>query len=151
MIRAYLGLGANLGQAQDNLLWAIERLRVREGVQVVRCSSFYRSAPVDATGPDYLNAVLEIETSLSAPLLLRELQDIESAGGRRRPYRNAPRMLDLDLLLYGSGRISSPQLEVPHPRMHERAFVLLPLAELDDSLVCAEQLRSVAHQDISRL
>jgi len=98
----------------------------------------YRSAPVDAEGPDYLNAVAELHTSLDALALLRRLQAIENAHGRLRPYRNAPRTLDLDLLWYGGQTIALPDLHVPHPRMHERAFVLLPLMELAPDL-CVKQ------------
>ncbi len=151
MTLAYLGLGANLGPARDTLAWAIEQLRAVPGSRVLRCSSFYRSAPVDASGPDYVNAVVEMETSLCAPALLLAMQAIEQAGGRLRPYRNAPRTLDLDLLLFGQGRIVSAELEVPHPRMDQRAFVLLPLSELDPALVSASQLAAVGKQVIARL
>jgi 2-amino-4-hydroxy-6-hydroxymethyldihydropteridine diphosphokinase len=118
------------------------------GSRAVRSSRLYRSAPVDAGGPDYLNAVAELTTVLTAPDLLRALQALEGAAGRQRPYRNAPRTLDLDLLLYGDARIESPQLSLPHPRMWERAFVLLPLAELAPHCVPEAALAAVAAQAI---
>ena len=114
-------------------------------------SSLYRSAPVDAGGPDYINAVIEVRTSLTAPDLLAQLQRIEQGAGRTRPYRNAPRTLDLDLLLYGSGSIASERLTVPHPRMGERAFVLLPLAEIAPQAVPPEALAAVTSQVIARV
>jgi 2-amino-4-hydroxy-6-hydroxymethyldihydropteridine diphosphokinase len=106
---------------------------------------------VHATGPDFINAVLAIKTGLSAYDLLAHLQQIELACGRERPYRNAPRTLDLDLLLFGTARIHSPSLQVPHPRMVDRAFVLRPLSEIASELVSATQLQAVADQPISRL
>jgi 2-amino-4-hydroxy-6-hydroxymethyldihydropteridine diphosphokinase len=150
-VTAYIGLGANLGDAKlavDAALDAIARL---PQTQRVRRSSLYRSAPVDAGGPDFINAVAEVRTALTAPGLLRELQAIESAAGRERPYRNAPRTLDLDLLLYGDGRIDSPALTVPHPRMRERAFVLLPLAEIAPRWLPASQTAAIAAQRIERI
>jgi 2-amino-4-hydroxy-6-hydroxymethyldihydropteridine diphosphokinase len=99
-------------------------------------------------GGDYLNAVVEVETSLPAPELLDRLQQIEQLAGRERPYRNAPRTLDLDILLYGSASIRSPRLTLPHPRMDGRAFVLVPLAEIAPALVAAGQLAAIAGQAI---
>lgn len=148
---AFIGLGANLGDAQRALHDAIDALGRLPGTQLVRSSSFWRSAPVDAGGPDYCNAVAKVQTRLPAPDLLRELHAIERAAGRARPYRNAPRTLDLDLLLYGSGRIDSAVLTVPHPRLRERAFVLLPLAELAPELVTQADRAAVAWQRIERL
>jgi 2-amino-4-hydroxy-6-hydroxymethyldihydropteridine diphosphokinase len=106
---------------------------------------------VDATGPDYLNAVVELRTTLTAMDVLALLQALENQAGRERPYRNAPRTLDLDLLLYGDAHIEAPALEVPHPRMWGRAFVLLPLAELAPERVSGEALASVQNQAIDRL
>jgi len=94
-------------------------------------SSFYCTTPVDASGPDYLNAVAVLRTGLSPEALLAALQAIEQAHGRERPYRNAPRTLDLDLLLHGIKVLDTPALQLPHPRMHQRAFVLAPLLEID--------------------
>jgi 2-amino-4-hydroxy-6-hydroxymethyldihydropteridine diphosphokinase len=150
-VSAYVGLGANLGDAQANLRAALRALADVAQVQVVQTSSFYSSAPVDSTGPDYVNAVVELRTTLTAPALLAAMQAIEQALGRQRPYRNAPRTLDLDLLLYGQANIQSPTLTVPHPRMYERAFVLLPLAQLAAKQVSAAQLQAVSAQRVRRL
>jgi 2-amino-4-hydroxy-6-hydroxymethyldihydropteridine diphosphokinase len=129
----------------------VQALSNAPGVSRVRASRLYRSAPVEANGPDFINAVVELQTTLSAPALLDALQAIENAAGRQRPYPNAPRTLDLDLLLYGCASVSSPRLRVPHPRMGQRAFVLQPLAELAPERVTAEQLRAVADQSIEPL
>lgn len=149
-VTAYIGLGANLGAAEQAVRSAITQLDTSPGVRLVQASSLYRSAPVDASGPDYLNAVAEIATTLTAPHLLTTLQAIEQAAGRERPYVNAPRTLDLDLLLYGSARVDSPALTVPHPRMWVRAFVLLPLHEIAPGLVPREALSAVSGQGIAR-
>jgi len=114
-------------------------------------SSFYRSAPIDSSGPDYVNAVVQLQTNLIAPELLAQLQTIEQGAGRERPYRNAPRTLDLDLLLFGDASIQSPSLTLPHPRMWQRAFVLLPLAEIAPALVSAALLDSVKDQILERV
>jgi 2-amino-4-hydroxy-6-hydroxymethyldihydropteridine diphosphokinase len=148
---AFVGLGGNLGDARTTLRGAVDSLRALAIEGTLQVSSLYASAPVDSSGPDYLNAVASLHTALTAPALLSELQRIESAAGRERPYRNAPRTLDLDLLLYGSARILSPSLTVPHPRMHERAFVLLPLFELDPLLVLPAWRKAVAGQSVRRL
>lgn len=150
-VLAYVGLGANLGDAGAALQTALSRLAQAPGVLACRSSGLYRSAPVDATGPDYLNAVAELRTTLTAMDVLALLQALENQAGRERPYRNAPRTLDLDLLIYGDARIQAPTLEVPHPRMWGRAFVLLPLAELAPERVSAEVLASVQDQAIARL
>lgn len=150
-VTAYVGLGANLGDAAQAVREAIARIAELPHTTVTRQSSLYRTAPVDAGGPDYINAVAEISTRLAAPDLLAQLQRIERAAGRERPYRNAPRTLDLDLLLFGSARIDSTRLQVPHPRMNTRAFVLVPLAEIAPHLVQAAQLEAVAGQRLERL
>jgi 2-amino-4-hydroxy-6-hydroxymethyldihydropteridine diphosphokinase len=106
---------------------------------------------VDSSGPDYLNAVVEISTTLAPPDLLAALQAIEQAAGRERPYRNAPRTLDLDILLYDELTLDSPALTIPHPRMDQRAFVLVPLAEIAPQRVSAQQLQAVQDQAITRL
>lgn len=131
----YLGLGANLGNAQATLLQAAADVAGLSAVSAFQLSPLYRTAPVDSAGPDYINAVAALRTSLPAKDLLRALQQIEDRYGRERPYRNAPRTLDLDVLLYGSQAINEADLTVPHPRMHERAFVLKPLSDLDPDLV----------------
>jgi 2-amino-4-hydroxy-6-hydroxymethyldihydropteridine diphosphokinase len=148
-VTAYIALGANLGDRHATLQQAMQALGAMAGSGAMRSSRFYRSAPVDAGGPDYLNAVAELTTALTAPDLLRALQALENAAGRQRPYRNAPRTLDLDLLLYGDARIDSAQLSVPHPRMWERAFVLVPLAELAPQCVPEAALAAVAAQAIA--
>lgn len=133
---AWIGIGANLGDARANVLDAIERLARLPGARLVQASSLYRTAPIDSSGDDYVNAVAALDTDLDPHALLQALLAIEQAHGRERPYRNAPRTLDLDLLLYGDEIIiDAPTLIVPHPRMHERAFVLAPLAEVAPDLV----------------
>ena len=148
---AWIGLGANLGDARAALRSAVQAMAALPGTRLLRVSSLYRSAPVDAGGPDYLNAVAELDTTLAPLELLHALQRIEQAAGRERPYRNAPRTLDLDVLLYGSQSIATPTLTVPHPRLWERAFVLLPLAELRPGWATPAQLRAVAGQRIECL
>jgi 2-amino-4-hydroxy-6-hydroxymethyldihydropteridine diphosphokinase len=150
-VTAYVALGANLGDAADALQQAVQSMAQTAGISRVRCSRLYRSAPVDASGPDFINAVVELRTVLTAPDLLDALQAMEAAAGRQRPFRHAPRTLDLDLLLYGSANVSSPRLTVPHPRMGERAFVLVPLSELAPHLVSAGQLAAVGDQSIEPL
>ena len=154
---AYIGIGANLGDARANVADAVERLRRLDGCALLAVSSLYRSAPIDSGGDDYINAVARIATTLDAPALLQALLAIEQAHGRERPYRNAPRTLDLDLLLYGDRQIASAALTVPHPRMTERAFVLVPLLELAPALVipgcgpAQQYAAAVADQGISLL
>ena len=132
MTKAYVALGANLGNPQEALQAALEDLRQTAGVGETAVSSFYRTAPVESSGPDYVNAVAEVATTLAASELLHVLQRIENAHGRVRPVGvvNAPRTLDLDLLLFGKDTVATPELTVPHPRMHLRAFVLVPLLEI---------------------
>ena len=130
---------------------ALQQLAQLPHSSLLRASSLYRSAPVDGSGPSYINAVACLQTQLTAPDLMLALQTLEQQAGRERPYRNAPRTLDLDLLLYGSAHVSSPALTVPHPRMHQRAFVLVPLAEIAPALVSPQQLQAVAGQVIERL
>jgi 2-amino-4-hydroxy-6-hydroxymethyldihydropteridine diphosphokinase len=132
---AYVGIGANLGDARANVLDAIARLSLLAGSTLLHTSSMYRTAPIDSSGDDYVNAVACLDTSLDAHDLLGALQDIEQAHGRERPYYNAPRTLDLDLLLYDDETIATDTLSVPHPRMHERAFVIAPLLEIAPDVV----------------
>jgi len=131
---AWVGLGANLGDPPATLRRALADLAAHPQVRQDALSRFYRTAPVGADGPDYVNAVVRLRTTLAPLELLDLLQDIERRHGRRRPYRNAPRTLDLDLLAYSGMRLASPRLTLPHPRMHERAFVLCPLADIDPGL-----------------
>lgn len=132
--RIFVGLGANLGDARATLEAALAALAALPDTRLMARSSYYRTAPVDAGGPDYLNAVAELRSSLAPEALLDALQAIEQQHGRERPYRNAPRTLDLDLLLVGALRLDTPRLTLPHPRLHQRAFVLAPLAELAPEL-----------------
>jgi 2-amino-4-hydroxy-6-hydroxymethyldihydropteridine diphosphokinase len=150
-VTAYIALGANLGDAQHQVQQALTALGQMPGTVLAQHSALYRTAPVDATGPDYINAVAEVHTTLTAPALLDALQALEQAAGRQRPYRNAPRTLDLDILLYGTARIDSERLTIPHPRMQERAFVLVPLADIAPGWVKAAQLEKVAFQGLNRL
>lgn len=150
-VAAFVALGANLGDAAATVRAAMQALGQLPHTSLVRGSGLYRSAPLLASGPDFINAVACIHTALSAPELLLQLQQLEQDFGRRRPYANAPRTLDLDLLLYGQGVIHSARLELPHPRMWQRAFVLLPLAEIAPELVGRPLLASVSGQTISRL
>ena len=131
----YIGIGSNLGDARDNVERAAHRLANIRDTRFVGQSSLFRTAPLEANGDDYINAVARVDTRLTASQLLQALQAIEQDFGRERPYPNAPRTLDLDLLLYGSQTISTAPLTVPHPRLTQRAFVLIPLLQLDPLIV----------------
>ncbi|SAK53173.1 2-amino-4-hydroxy-6-hydroxymethyldihydropteridinepyrophosphokinase [Caballeronia catudaia] len=144
MTIAYLGLGANLGDARQTLKDAVVCLAQQHTITVLAKSSVYRTAPIDASGDDYFNCVVKLETSLPARSLLRLCHHIEEQFGRERPYRNAPRTLDLDILLYGASSIDEADLVVPHPRMTERAFVLVPLVELEPELILPQRDRADA-------
>lgn len=150
-VLAYIALGANLGDAQAAVFAAIDAIAALPETRVLRASRLYRSAPFEASGPDFINAVIAVQTRLPARELLSELQQIETDAGRLRPYKNAPRTLDLDILLYGDSVLVTPALQLPHPRMFERAFVLLPLAEIAPERVSAAQLAAVANQRIERV
>lgn len=132
MTRAYIALGANLGDPIGMLQSVCRELNQRPDTKLIAQSRFYRTAPIESSGPDYVNAVVEIETSMSAADLLLWLQQLENQHGRVRPQGviNAPRTLDLDVLLFGQECIATEVLTVPHPRMHQRAFVLVPLLEI---------------------
>lgn len=149
-VLAYVGLGANLGDAAAAVQSALQALGSLPSTELVAQSSLYHSAPHETDGPDYINAVAAVRTRLTAPALLDALQALELQAGRERPYRYAPRTLDLDLLHYGGASIASPRLTVPHPRASQRAFVLLPLAEVAPDRVSAAQLQAVADQPIRR-
>ena len=146
----WIGLGANLGERADTLRLAIGAIDAISETRVQRVSSLYRSTPVDAGGPDYLNAVAELSTTLAPQALLQALQAIELAAGRQRPYRNAPRTLDLDIVDWADTTIDTATLTVPHPRLWQRAFVLRPLAELVPQRVPASALQAVQTQAIER-
>ena len=131
IVDAFVGLGANLGSPETQVRGAIAALAKFPRTRLLAASSLYRSAPVGVGGqPDFVNAVAKVETGLEARELLDELLGTEARFGRERPSPGAARTLDLDLLLYGDRIIDEPGLVVPHPRMHERAFVLMPLAEI---------------------
>jgi 2-amino-4-hydroxy-6-hydroxymethyldihydropteridine diphosphokinase len=130
-VRAYVGMGANLGDPAAQVRAAIAALASLPRTRLAGASSLYRTAPVGyADQPDFVNAVAALDTELPPHELLEALQAIERGAGRSRSFRNAPRTLDLDLLLYGDATLDGPALSVPHPRMHERAFVLAPLVEI---------------------
>ncbi len=148
---AWVALGGNLGDARQSVQQALQALDALPQTRLEAASSLYRTAPVDASGPDFINAVARLRTSLAPLALLQALQGLEQQAGRERPYRNAPRTLDLDVLLYSGVRQQTPELELPHPRMLQRAFVLVPLAEIDAELVPPEMLQAVADQAIERL
>ncbi|HEV3009704.1 MAG TPA: 2-amino-4-hydroxy-6-hydroxymethyldihydropteridine diphosphokinase [Burkholderiales bacterium] len=144
MTIAYVGIGSNLDDPRTHVLQAFKELDQLPHTRVVKRSSLYRSAPMGHTEqPDFINAVARLETGLPAERLLAELQEIEARHGRSRSFANAPRTLDLDVLLYGEVALALPGLTVPHPRMHERAFVLKPLVEISPEL----QLRFKAELD----
>jgi 2-amino-4-hydroxy-6-hydroxymethyldihydropteridine diphosphokinase len=154
---ALIGLGANLGDPRAAFRAALRGLACQAGITVLRVSSLHASRPVDADGPDYLNAVALLAVRLSPLALLEALQAQEGAAGRTRAYRNAPRTLDLDLILYGTVQLHTPRLTLPHPRAHGRRFVLEPAHEVwPDALLpghgpLAVLLLAVADQDVRRL
>lgn len=157
LVRAWIGIGANLGNAEGNVRVALERLAKLPSTQLEKTSSLFRSAPVDASGDDYINAVARISTRLPVRELLAQLHGLEREFGRERTFRNAPRTLDLDILLYGDDKIDTRDLVVPHPRMTQRAFVLLPLLQIDPFITIPGMgpahgfVPSVAGQAIQRL
>ena len=152
-VQAFVGLGANLGDAVATLRWALSALAELPLTQVLARSGLYQSEALDCEpgAPPFINAVACLSTGLSAPRLLAVLQQLEQTAGRQRPYRNAPRTLDLDLLLYGEGRIESASLCVPHPRMDQRAFVLRPLAEIAPQWAAAAAAPALASQVLRRM
>lgn len=148
-VTAFIALGANLGDARVAVLQALDALSALAETRLMARSRLYRTAPHEANGPDFINAVARIETGLTAPALLDALQAIENAAGRERPYPNAPRTLDLDILLYGDAHVDSLRLAVPHPRMRGRAFVLHPLADVAPERVSKADLQAVQDQTIA--
>jgi len=149
---AYVGVGSNLDEPRRQVLQALTELDRLPHTRVVKKSSLYRTAPIGhADQPDFINAVAQLETGLPAERLLAELQDVEARHGRERSFPNAPRTLDLDILLFGNATIRSSALTVPHPRMHERAFVLKPLLEISPHLPFKPQLDACADQTIERI
>jgi 2-amino-4-hydroxy-6-hydroxymethyldihydropteridine diphosphokinase len=150
-VRACVALGANLGDARNTVLKAFDALALLPSTELTHRSLLYRTAPHEAKGPDFVNAVARIDTRMTAPDLLEALQAIENQAGRLRPYAHAPRTLDLDLLFYGDAQMHSPRLTLPHPRWRERAFVLYPLADAWPERVKPEDLSRVAGQGVDRL
>lgn len=132
---AYIGLGGNLSDPFSAIAQALDVLRQSPGIVGVRSSACYRTTPVQSSGPDFCNAVAEINTNLTAAEILTLLLSIEQQFGRARSVRNAPRTLDLDLIAYGHQRQTDPFVTIPHPRAHERAFVLVPLCELNPNVL----------------
>jgi 2-amino-4-hydroxy-6-hydroxymethyldihydropteridine diphosphokinase len=135
-VAAYIGVGANIGSPEEQVRNALDELANLPATRLERVSSLYRTAPVGFVDqPDFVNAVAKVETALDARELLDALLGIERRHGRVREFPNGPRTLDLDVLLYGDMELNEPGLIVPHPRMHERAFVMVPLAEIAPELL----------------
>lgn len=149
-VLACVALGANLGDAKATVQNAITALCQLPQTHLTKCSSLYRTAPFEAQGPDFINAVVLLRTQLEPLVLLHALQALETQHGRARPYKNAPRTLDLDLIFYGDLQMTSVELTLPHPRWHERAFVLHPLAEVWPERVSSAQMQAVADQDVEK-
>ncbi|CCO08672.1 2-amino-4-hydroxy-6-hydroxymethyldihydropteridine diphosphokinase [Desulforamulus hydrothermalis] len=157
MTVAYIGLGSNLGKRESYIKNALAELAAAPGIQLLRVASLYETAPWGKTDQDrFLNTVAEVTTCLEAEQLLRVLLEIETRLGRTRDVKWGPRTIDLDLLLYGNRQINLPHLQVPHPHLTRRAFVLVPLAELCPALVLpagrVEELAAAmaAEQDIKK-
>ncbi len=148
---ACVALGANLGDAVATVQQALRDVACLPDTQLFKASSLYRSAPYEAQGPDFINAVALLHTQLGPLALLHALQALELASGRERPFKNAPRTLDLDIVFYGDVELATHELTLPHPRWHERAFVLQPLAEIWPERVSAAQLAAVQTQIIQRM
>ena len=134
MAIVFLGIGSNLGNRSENIKIAIECLEHTKGIKVKKVSSLSESKPQKASGPDYLNGVIKIETKNSPKDLLAILKKCEQGLGRVRTFKNAPRVIDLDILLYDEEIVDEAQLKIPHPRMFERDFVMKPLLEIEPQL-----------------
>lgn len=150
-VSAYVALGANLGDAALAVRQALLAIAALPHTQLQQASPLLSSAPVDAAGPVFVNAVAHIHTGLNAIELLQALQHFEAAAGRTRDYHHAPRTLDLDLLFYGDAQMQSEFLTLPHPRWQQRAFVLLPLQVVCPSKVTPQMLQAVADQSVTWL
>lgn len=151
MVQVCVAFGANLGEAQATVLQAIQDVGALANTQLRIASSLYASAPYEAIGPEFVNAVAMYDTDLPPLELLDALQNLETIAGRERPFLNAPRTLDLDIIFYGDVALDSPRLTLPHPRWQERAFVLVPLAEISPAKVSPALLSSVSNQPVSRI
>ncbi|MCR6474558.1 2-amino-4-hydroxy-6-hydroxymethyldihydropteridine diphosphokinase [Variovorax sp. ZS18.2.2] len=150
-MQAFVAIGANLGDAEASVKAAMAAIGALQRTTVTARSSLYRSEPVDAEGPDFVNAVVAVRTGLDAEQFLVALQRLETQAGRERPFPNAPRTLDLDLLMHGNSVMDTPTLTLPHPRMRERAFVLKPLAEIAPDKVPRAALARVTGQVVKRI
>ena len=157
MALAFIGLGGNIGDVKQLIKDAIVCLAQRPELKVITRSCMYKSAPVEADGNDFVNAVISLETEISPQELLFICQQIELQFGRERSYKNAPRTLDLDILTYDKVSITDGNLTIPHPRMTERAFVLLPLLEISPDFdlpglgKISEYVKNVSHQRIEKI
>jgi 2-amino-4-hydroxy-6-hydroxymethyldihydropteridine diphosphokinase len=158
MAVALIALGSNLQQPETQVSKAIEVLSNTPGLSLIKASSLYATAPVGYDNqPDFINAVVQMATEISAPQLMQLLLDIEQTFGRERPFPNAPRILDLDLLDYDGMHLETQLLKLPHPRMHERGFVILPLAEIVPDFMLpqgksvVEWIAEYPHQDVKKL
>ncbi|OAM51453.1 2-amino-4-hydroxy-6-hydroxymethyldihydropteridine diphosphokinase [Methylovorus sp. MM2] len=158
MSRAYIALGSNLKSPEEQVSNALAELDSITGTKLIKASSLYRTAPIGYDNqPDFINAVAEIETSLPPLDLLHALLALETTYGRERPFPNAPRVLDLDLLTYEDIVLNSETLTLPHPRMHERGFVMIPLAEIAPDLVIGQHgkitklAQDYANQGVERI
>ena len=151
MVQVCVAFGANLGDARATVLRAIQEVGALPATQLQIASSLYASAPHEAEGPEFVNAVAMYATDLPPVELLDALQNLENLAGRERPFPNAPRTLDLDIIFYGDLALETPRLTLPHPRWQERAFVLVPLLEISADKVPTDSLVSVADQPIRRI
>lgn len=150
-MQAVISLGSNIGDSIATVKNAIQTIDSKDGIKVIKQSSLYRTKPVGYLDQDdFINAVIEVETSLSADDLYKVIASIEELFGRVRSFKNAPRTLDLDLILFGNQIINSQILTVPHPRAHERAFVMIPLCEIEPDYVF-ETLHLSAQQILAQL
>lgn len=134
MQEVYIALGSNLGNRKENIQQAIEYLKNIPGIIIDKISSLIETKPFKAKGPDYLNGVIKIKTLMTPEELLGITQDIEKKLGRKPSYRNAPRPIDLDIILFGDKIINTKKLKIPHPRMKERVFVMQPLLEIEPEI-----------------
>jgi 2-amino-4-hydroxy-6-hydroxymethyldihydropteridine diphosphokinase len=156
--RAFVALGSNLENPQQQVLHALAELDGLPETRVIATSALYRTAPVGYDNqPDFINAAAEVSTALPPVALLRALLALETAQGRERPFPNAPRVLDLDLLMYDDLELHDPELTLPHPRLHERGFVLFPLADIAADMhvpgrgKVSDLLRDLPDQGVERL
>jgi len=151
LVQVCVAFGANLGEAQTTVLQAIQDVGALANTQLQIASSLYASAPHEAIGPEFVIAVAMYDTDFPPLELLDALQNLETIAGRERSFLNAPRTLDLDIIFYGDVALDSPRLTLPHPRWQERAFVLVPLAEISPNKVSPALLLSVSNQPVSRI